>query len=114
MVQEAAERRRFERFRADLPVVLSVVGEEEITSVRGRCQSISQGGLAATVPLRLNSGEMVTLELAVPNSAKPLWMEGLVRRQDSNLGLEFLSLSEEQRQAIKRYCLLQPREKRRN
>jgi c-di-GMP-binding flagellar brake protein YcgR len=112
-ISKAPERRRFERFRADFSLVASVVGEQEIKSARGRCHSLSQGGIAAVFQQQLLSGELVNLELRLPNSTKSLWVDAVVRRQNSDCGMEFLSLSEEQAKAIKRYSSLQPLEKRR-
>ena len=66
-------------------------------------------------PLRL--GDLVTLELHFPVSAQPIWVDTIVRyvvlhRRTGQCGLQFLSLSEDQRSVIKRYCEQQPLKKR--
>lgn len=113
------EQRRFPRFKADIPAIASLVRESEIVSLRTRCDSISEGGVGARgnglEPMHV--GDLVTMELHVPVSAQPIWVDTIVRylamhRRTGRCGLEFLSLSEDQRSLIKRYCRLQPLKKR--
>ena len=59
-------------------------------------------------------GDRVTLELDIPvATARHIWVEAIVRRSGEPCALEFLSLTDDQRKLIKRYCRLQPEEKRR-
>jgi PilZ domain len=62
-------------------------------------------------------GDLVTMELHVPISAQPIWVDTIVRyivmhHRTGRCGCEFLSLSEDQRRIINRYCRLQPLTKR--
>lgn len=113
-VTRPSERRRFPRFRADIPAVASIVGDKEIASVRTRCSSISEGGVDAPGLQSLALGELITLELNLPVSIQPIRVDTIVmRRGTDRCGLEFTSLSNYQRNLIKRYCRLQPKEKSR-
>ena len=109
------EQRRFRRFKADISAVASLVRDREIISVRTRCDSISEGGVGARGrdldPLSL--GDLVTMELHIPVSTQTIWVDTIVRyvvvhRRTDRCGLEFLSLTEDQRSVIKSYCRLQP------
>ena len=107
-----SDRRRFPRFKADIPATASLVGTSETFSLRTRCDSISEGGFGARGLQSLALGELVRLELQLPVSMQPTWVNTIVmRRSTDRCGLEFLSLSDYQRNLIKRYCHLQPKEK---
>ena len=111
---QASERRRYPRFQTDLPVVASHIGERDIASFRTRCYSISEGGVGAAGFEPLTLGDFVTLELHLPVSAHPIWIDTIVRYSSTiRCGLEFRSLGANQRKLIKRYCRLQPKEKSR-
>jgi c-di-GMP-binding flagellar brake protein YcgR len=113
------EQRRFPRFKADVPAIANLVRDREIVSLRTRCDSISEGGVGTRgrglQPLHL--GDLVTMELHIPVSMELIWVDTivryvLVRHRTGHCGLEFLSLSEDQRSLIKRYCHQQPLKER--
>jgi hypothetical protein len=57
------------------------------------------------------------MELHIPASTQTIWVDTIVRyvvvhRRTGRCGLEFLSLTEDQRSVIKSYCRLQPLKKR--
>jgi c-di-GMP-binding flagellar brake protein YcgR len=111
-VPRPSERRRFARFKADVPAIASIFGDREIVSIRTRCRSISEGGVDAPGLQSLALGELVTLELNLPVSTQPIRVDTMVmRRGTDRCGLEFTLLSNYQRNLIKRYCHLQPKEK---
>jgi c-di-GMP-binding flagellar brake protein YcgR len=113
-VPRPSERRRFPRFKADVPAIASIVGDIQIGSVRTWCSSISEGGVDAPSLQSLALGELVTLELNLPVSTQPIRVDTIVmRRGTDRCGLEFTSLSNYQRNLIKRYCHLHPKEKHR-
>src|SRR5512135_589873 len=107
------DRRRSARFKADVRVFVTLVGNTELVPVRARCESISEAGLSASGLSSLASGDRVTLELDVPVTTRHIWVEAVVRRSGDPCALEFVSLNEEQRNVIKRYCRLQPEERHR-
>jgi|SRR5579872_7204359 len=110
------DNRRFPRFKADIPAIANLVRDREILSLRIRCDSISENGVGARgrglEPLHL--GDLVTMELHIPLSIPPntLVRYVAVRHRRGRCGLEFLALSQDQRDLIKRYCEQQPLKKR--
>ncbi len=106
------DQRRFPRFRANVPAVVSLIGDCEITSLRVLCQSISEGGVGISGLKGLLVGDLVSLEMHLPVSKRAVWVDAVVRHDGGRFGMEFVSLGEEQRSLIKRYCNLQPQEKR--
>lgn len=111
---QASERRRYPRFKAEIPVIASVVEDRDIISLRTRCESISEGGVGTPGLQPVAVGDFVTLELHLPVSAHPIWVDTVVRYSSTErCGLEFRLLDANQRKLIKRYCRLQPKEKSR-
>jgi len=111
---QASDRRRYPRFKAGIPVIASVVDDRDIISLRTRCQSISEGGVGTPGLQPVAIGDFVTLELHLPVSAHPIWVDTIVRYSSTErCGLEFRLLGANQRKLIKRYCRLQPKEKSR-
>jgi c-di-GMP-binding flagellar brake protein YcgR len=107
-----SDRRRFPRFRAEVPATATLEHEGEIFSFRTLCSSISEGGVDAPGLQSLVLGDLVALELDLPGAMQPIRVDTMVaRRSTDRCGLEFLSLSNYQRNLIKRYCRLQPKEK---
>ena len=96
-----------------MPLVVSVVGEREIASLRAQADGISEGGLSLRGVEGMRTGQAVSLEMHLPIATQPIWVEALVRHDTGYYGLQFQSLSDAQEKLIKRYCRLQPREKRR-
>lgn len=94
-------------------MVTSVIEDTEILPLRARCDTISETGLSATGLETLAVDSRVTLEMYIPVATKPIWVEAIVRRSGSHCVLEFTSLTDDQRKLIKRYCRLQPEQKRR-
>ncbi len=115
----APEQRRFPRFEANVPTVASLIREREIASFRARCDSISEGGIGARGRglQSLAVGDLVALELYIPVATHALSVNSVVRyahgrRNSARCGLQFQSLTEEQRDLIERYCDLLPSKKR--
>ena len=109
----APDRRVSQRFEAEVPLVVSVVGDQEIASLRAVADGISEGGLSLSGLEGMAVGQTVSLEIRLPVATKPIWVEAVVRHNFGGYGLQFISLSDDQKNLIKRYCRLQPREKRR-
>ncbi len=108
----APDRRKFPRFEAKVPLVINVVKDEEISTVRALADGISLGGFSAAGLEGLAEGQGISLEIQLPIATQPMWVEAIVRHSNGCYGVEFVSLSEAQQRLIKRYCRLQPRQKR--
>lgn len=98
-------RRRYPRYRTDIPVKAVVLRDEGYRELRGRCSDVGEGGLGAVLSDDLSPGEVVSLQFAVPQQAEPLTIRGIVRyRKGLVHGFEFLGLSSDQQQALKALC----------
>ena len=93
-------------------MIASLIGDRDIISLRTRCDSISAGGVGTPALESLTLGDLVTLELHLPASVNPIWVDTVVRYSSTaRCGLEFRSLGPNQRKLIKHYCRLQTKEK---
>jgi hypothetical protein len=100
-----ASTRRVARYRTELPVIVRVLVAHESVCVAGRCFEIGEMGLGAVIARELSAGEMVSLELSLPqlHLAEPL--RAVVRHRMGFLhGFEFVGLVPEQRELIRAYC----------
>jgi len=69
----------------------------------GRTKDIAEGGLGATIPSEINIGEIVELELQLPDATEPLKIEAEVRyRHGFQYGFKFVKITEQQREMIRR------------
>jgi PilZ domain-containing protein len=95
------ETRRFVRYAVDRPLTAVVFWDEApIRTVRGRCRVLGEGGLGATLPDRLDVGEIVRLDVPPVRS-----LYATVRDARGNQhGFEFLYSQEGQRRAIIQLC----------
>src|SRR5215468_819904 len=95
-------RRRVPRFLMQAPMDLTVLRSGVPDTLPGRSVNVCERGVAAIVAGELVAGESVGVELQLPPLTEPLRMRALVRYQDRlRCGLEFVSLSAEQRAAIR-------------
>jgi TonB family protein len=95
-------RRRVPRFLMQAPVDLTVLRSGVPDTLPGRSVNVCERGVAAIVAGELVAGESVGVELQLPPLSEPLRTRALVRYQDKlRCGLEFVSLSAEQRAAIR-------------
>jgi hypothetical protein len=100
-----ASTRRVARYRTELPVSVRVLVGNEYICVPGRCFEIGEMGLGAVIARVLPAGEMVSLELSLPqlHQAEPL--RAVVRHRMGFLhGFEFMGIVPEQRERIRAYC----------
>src|SRR5579863_9443920 len=83
------DRRRSARFKADVRVVITLVGTTDVIPLRAHCESISEAGLSASGLSSLALGDRVTLELDIPvATARHIWVEAIVRRSGERCALE--------------------------
>jgi hypothetical protein len=97
--------RRYPRFAIDARLQVRMFQQGEFRSCWGRSTELGQDGIGATLTGELETGEIVSLEIPLPLSPYPLKVRAIVRyRQGLRYGFEFLTLSSEQREMIRRIC----------
>jgi hypothetical protein len=102
---EIERRRRFPRYRTNLLTNVTLLGQTGYVTVRGHCTELAEGGLGVMVSADLASGEIVSVELWIPNLKEPLALRAVVRRQAGlSYGLEFVSILPDQCEAIRTFC----------
>jgi hypothetical protein len=71
----------------------------------GRTNELGEDGISGTITAELEPGEVVSMELSLPLTAFPIKCRALVRyRHGLRHGFEFLALSPQQREAIRKLC----------
>jgi hypothetical protein len=94
-----AHQRRYPRFAIDARMQVRMFQGGEFQTCWGRSTELGQDGIGATLTGELESGEIVSL------SPYPLKVRAIVRyRQGLRYGFEFLTLSEAQRDTVRRTC----------
>jgi hypothetical protein len=97
--------RRYPRFAIDARMQVKMFQAGEFRTCWGRSTELGQDGIGATLTGDLEPGEIVSLEIPLPLSPYPLKVRAIVRyRQGLRYGFEFLTLSESQRDTVKRTC----------
>ena len=100
-----ARLRRFPRFAIDVRMQVRMFQDGEFRTCWGRSTELGQDGIGATLTGDLESGEIVSLEIPLPLSPYPLKVRAIVRyRQGLRYGFEFLTLSDPQRDTLRRIC----------
>jgi c-di-GMP-binding flagellar brake protein YcgR len=98
-------KRRYERYRTDIPVKATVLRETGYQDLAGRVGDIGHGGMGAVFNAECVKGEVISLEFRLPDSLQVLSVRSIVRYRRGFLhGLEFLGLTDEQRQEIEAFC----------
>jgi len=94
-------RRRFARYPVNLPIIFTVRERH----LAGKCYQLAEGGLGASLRRSVPVGSIVSLEFGVPTHRGDLHVQGVVRyKSGSQHGVEFLSLGEAERLAIRQFC----------
>lgn len=102
---DSRDARRVERHLADISVAISVTRNGITGRLSGRTVDLSDGGMGCLVAAELKVGQQVTLDFKLPLCRDPFKVRAVVRnRAASRYGLEFLSLTSVQREAIQRFC----------
>src|ERR1700761_7767832 len=97
--------RRYPRFAIDVRMQVKMFQGGEFRTCWGRSTELGQDGIGATLTGDLEQGEIVSLEIPLPLSPYPLKIRAIVRyRQGQRYGFEFLTLSETQRDTVRRTC----------
>ena len=99
------EKRRSRRYLTNLPVLLSLRERD----LEGYCNNIAEGGLGVFLPEPIALGSVVSVRFVVPTHPTELHVRVGVRHQFGfQHGLEFISLSEAERLAIRQFCAQLP------
>jgi hypothetical protein len=102
---EIERRRKFPRYRANLPTTLTFLGQAGYVTMEGHCTELAEGGLGVMVSADLVNGEIVSLKLWIPNLKEPMALRAVVRRRAGlSYGLEFVSILPDQCEAIRTFC----------
>jgi hypothetical protein len=98
-------KRRFSRYRIDLPIKVTVLREAGYEEIRGRCGDIGEGGIGAVLGAEVPKGEVVAYEVQGPEGE--LLSGRCITRYRKGLlhGFEFLGLTLEQRSLVGSMCL---------
>ena len=100
-----ARARRYPRFAIDARMQVRMFQDGEFQTCWGRSTELGQDGIGATLTGELEQGEIVSLEIPLPLSPYPLKVRAIVRyRQGLRYGFEFLTLSDAQRDTLRRVC----------
>ena len=100
-----AHQRRYPRFAIDVRLQVKMFQSGEFRECWGHSTELGQDGIGATLTGELEAGEIVSLEIPLPLSPYPLKLRAIVRyRQGLRYGFEFLTLSETQRDTVRRTC----------
>jgi c-di-GMP-binding flagellar brake protein YcgR len=103
--KRATERRqrRFPRYRSEFPLTLTLFSGGEHQSLQAHCRDLSTAGIGILLAAELPLGEVVALAFSVPGLESWKVRAVLRQRRGYHYGFEFLSLSEEQGQALAEY-----------
>jgi TonB family protein len=99
-------RRRVPRYRAQVPLDVTVLRSGIPDTVPGRAVDLCERGIAAVLAGELIAGETVGVEIRLEAGAEPLRARALVRHHDRlRCGMEFLGLSNQQQAAIRDWAV---------
>ena len=97
------EARRYPRYNMNMRVAVQVFREGVVESLWGRTNEVGQDGMSATLTGELQPGEVASLEFTLPATVTSTKLRAVVRyRTGFRHGFEFLTLTEGQREAIRR------------
>lgn len=98
-------RRQHERFHFDRRINARAFRDGKAHRFWGRTCDLSESGMSVTFIETLELGEVVTLNVSLPAAAEPLTLSACVRYKSGFFcGLEFLVVSDRQREAIRKAC----------
>ena len=99
--EKAPGQQRCRRYLTNLPITISLPGRD----LEGYCEDIAESGLGAFLPEIVPACSVVVLVFAVPSCPMELRVQAVVRYQVGfRHGLEFASLNEAERLAIRQFC----------
>jgi hypothetical protein len=102
--QADRRRRRHPRYRDEFRVTVSCLLGNRYQKLEGYCKDLSEAGIGILLAAELNVGDVSGLNFSLAGS-DPQWeVRGGVRyRRGYHYGFEFLSLTAEKREFLKKY-----------
>ena len=102
--------RRYPRYRAEFPVVATLLSENHYQKLDAHCKDLSEAGIGVLLAAEVPIGEVVSLKFCLPKSAEAWEVRAVLRhRRGFHYGFEFLSLAEERKTLLKKYVEGLPR-----
>ncbi len=99
------QRRRHVRLKVGAPVVVWSIVSGGKNGSRGHCLNLSESGAGAIVAGTWLPGQVVGMELVLPNVEEPVVVEARLRYRDRlYCGFEFLAASENVRRQLRQAC----------
>lgn len=99
--------RRFPRYPADFRLSIQLFRPSGSLSLWGLCSELGEDGISATLTEELQLGEVVSMEISLAAIGSALKVRAIVRYCDGlRHGFEFLALDGQQREALRRTCVL--------
>ena len=96
-------RRRWPRFRLDVPIRVIVHAGSKTSVISGRGNELSEGGMCLTAGVELRLGDETEIEFTPPYSGAPIRIRGVVRnRSGYRYGMEFVAGDDRELQAVQR------------
>jgi len=97
--------RRYERYRFDARMQVSVFRDGETSEFWGRTNEIAIDGIGATLTRELRAGEVVSLEFPIPIVPRIMKVRAIVRYSEGlRCGFEFLVVTAQQRETMRQLC----------
>jgi len=97
--------RRFVRYPADIRVSIQVFRPSGTVALWGRSSELGEDGVGVTLTGEVLPGEVVSMELSLPKVSSPLKVRAMTRYRDGlRHGFEFLAMSAEQHELLRRTC----------
>ena len=97
--------RRYPRYAMDVRMTVEVFRSGTVSYFWGRSTEFGMDGIGGTLPGDLETGEVVSMEFALPSVPLPLRLRAIVRyRIGLHYGFEFLTLNGGQRAALRAMC----------
>jgi hypothetical protein len=104
-VSQVTSARRFPRYPFYVPITAYLEHGGEIMLVRGMALDLAEGGTAGMLERELPKGEVVSLNLLLPESDPLEHLNAQVRyRNGAAHGFQFVDLSEPQQQQLRLWC----------
>ena len=99
------EFRRHKRRDIDVRIKIAINNNGVQTYVYGRGNDVAEGGMAAYISMEMAIGARIKMEVQLPYSQLPMKIVATVRnRHGFRYGLEFTTVSDQDRETLRRAC----------